>query len=308
MNDNAKPFFTIFTATFNRKHLLPRAYESIKTQTFRDFEWLVIDDGSTDGTEELIKQWQAKADFPIIYKWKPNGGKHTAFNEAIRIHRGALVTVLDSDDEMVPETLERYKFHWDSLLHEQKEKVGCMMCLTNDQEGNIVGDRFPEDSKIVDLMKIYLASKIKGEKGGLVKSEVFKMYPYPEEVRNVYIPESVFQHKISKDWKTLCINEVLRIYWIDKREDHDGAKMLTKENYAGNQLLHIAYLNYSMRLFWNAPKIFFANSMYYIKLSFHLGEGITQQFKSIQTFSGRLLWLVSLPVGYIMYLKTRKKH
>jgi glycosyltransferase involved in cell wall biosynthesis len=300
------PFFTIFTATYNRKLLLSRAYESIKKQTFRDFEWLIIDDGSTDGTEELVKQWQAENTIPIIYKWKANGGKHTAFNEAIRMHKGFLVTALDSDDEIVPETLERYKFHWDNLPPSQKEKVGCMMCLTRDQQGNIVGDYFPVSLQMVDLMKIYLVKKIKGEKGGLITSTVFKMYPYPDNVNNVYVPEEVFQQKLSKDWKTICINEVLRIYWIDERGDHDGENMTRPKNYPGNRLLHLTYLNCSMRLFWYVPKIFFANTVLFIKLSFHLRKGINQQWKDITTVSGKILWLISLPVGYMFYLKSKK--
>src|SRR5664279_2579110 len=98
MNDNSNPLFTLFTATFNRKILLSRAYESVKKQTLRDFEWVIIDDGSTDGTGEMVKQWQAEADFPLIYKWQPNGGKHTAFNALSKIARGEFIVSLDSDD------------------------------------------------------------------------------------------------------------------------------------------------------------------------------------------------------------------
>ncbi|HKB44000.1 MAG TPA: glycosyltransferase family 2 protein [Chitinophagaceae bacterium] len=303
---NTEPLFTIFTATFNRKHLLPRAYESIRSQTFRDFEWLIIDDGSTDGTEELVKTWQSEASFPIIYKWKPNGGKHTAFNMIGEMARGKLVAPLDSDDEMVTEALERYKFHWDQLSPEEQDRVGCIICLSKHQDGNIAGDRFPEDKQIVDLMRMSIVKKIKGEKGGILNSKVFKMYPYPEHIRNVYIPEEVFQQKLSKNWKALCINEVLRIYWVDKRDDHDGERIFTKENYPGNQLLHLAYLNYTMRLFWNAPRLFFANAVYYVKLSFHLGQGLKAQYKNIHTFSGRLLWLTALPPGFLFYIKDRK--
>ncbi len=303
-----RPLFTIFTATYNRKDLLPRAYESVKKQTFRDFEWLIIDDGSTDGTGELVRQWQAEADFPIVYKWQVNGGKHTAFDEATRIHRGELITALDSDDEMVPQSLERYKFHWDKLTPEEKDQTGCIICLTSDQNGNIVGDKFPKDWQITDLMKMYIGShRIKGEKGGLIKSETFKMYPYPEEIRNVYIPEEVFLQKMAKDWKVLCINEVLRIYWVDERDDHDGDNMMKPKNFRGNRLLHLAYLNYTMRLFWREPRKFVANAAYFVKLSLHLGIGIGQQFKEIRTASGKLLWLVALPFGIGLYLKDRKR-
>jgi glycosyltransferase involved in cell wall biosynthesis len=80
--------FTIFTPTFNREHLLPRLYKSLCEQTYKDFEWLVVDDGSTDNTEILLKKYIAEADFPIRYISKSNGGKHTAINEGVRQAKG----------------------------------------------------------------------------------------------------------------------------------------------------------------------------------------------------------------------------
>ena len=304
---NNSPVFTIYTATYNRKDLLPRAYESVKKQRYRDFEWLIVDDGSTDGTEELVRQWQKEADFPIVYVWQQNGGKHTALNTIIDTFNGEFVTSLDSDDEMMPETLERFKYHWDNLNAEDKKRVGFMTCLSKDQNGNISGDPYPKDVQVDDMIKMYIVKKIKGEKGGAIKRETLKMYRYPPDIRNVYVPEEVFIQKMAKDWKTLCINEVLRIYWVDERDDHDGENMNKPKNYPGNRLLHLAYLNYSMRLFWYVPKVFFANAVYFAALSFLLKKGIRQQWKDIQTFSGKLLWLLALPFGYILYLKRRKK-
>lgn len=305
MSDTNRPLFTIYTATYNRKHLLPRAYASVKAQTFRNFEWLIIDDGSTDGTEELVRSWQGEVDFPIIYKWQPNGGKHTVLNTAMGILRGDLVTSLDSDDEMLPETLERFKFHWEQLSDDELKVVGCLVCLSEDQEHQIYGDKFPKDRQIVDLMDMYLVKNIKGEKGGFVKRQVFISHPYQEGVKKVYVPEEVFIQKMAKDWKALCVNESLRVYWVDKRDDHDGANMTKPKNYPGNRLLHLAFLNYTMRLFWKKPRVFFANAVYFVKLSFHLGIGISSQYKEISNFSGRMLWLLSLPLGYMLYLKEK---
>lgn len=299
--------FTIFTATYNRASLLPRAYASVQAQTLRDFEWLIIDDGSTDNTEELVRQWQQEADFEIRYVKQPNGGKHTAFDHAGRIHRGQFMTPLDSDDELVPQALERYYYHWSNLTEQQKKEVGNIVCLTQDQNGNLVGDKFPKQTQIVDLIKMYHVKGIKGEKGGIVTSEVFSKYTFPESIRNVYIPEEVFQQQFAKDWKSLCINEVLRIYWIDERDDHDGEKMLTKANYPGNQLLHLGYLNFNMRLFWYRPRLFYVNAVFYVKLSFHLGQSVSSQFKAVKTWSGKLLWLLALPTGYFIYRKEKNR-
>jgi hypothetical protein len=178
----------------------------------------------------------------------------------------------------------------------------------NDQHGKIVGEYFPKDNEIADFWELYLARNVRGEKGAALVSNVYRKYLYPGNIRNVYMPEGIFLHKMSKEYKTYCINEVLRIYWIaDERDDHDGDRMKTKANYPGNQLYHLAFINYSMRLFWKAPRIFLANAVYYVKLSFHLGQGVRRQFRNISNFSGRLLWLFSLPVGYFLYLRDRKK-
>jgi glycosyltransferase involved in cell wall biosynthesis len=56
--------FTVFSSTYNRAHTLPYVHESLKHQTFQDFEWLIVDDGSTDETQELIKVWQKRKNFP----------------------------------------------------------------------------------------------------------------------------------------------------------------------------------------------------------------------------------------------------
>jgi glycosyltransferase involved in cell wall biosynthesis len=173
MENNRKPLFTIFTATYNRKYLLPRAFESVKSQKFRDFEWVVIDDGSTDGTGELVQQWQKEVDFPLIYQWQANGGKHTAFNALAKLARGEFVLSLDSDDEFTPDALERYKYHWDNLTPEQRSQIGCMMCLVKDQHGNVVGESFPINKEIADFWELYLARHIRGEKGAALVTDVY---------------------------------------------------------------------------------------------------------------------------------------
>src|SRR5690242_19362698 len=103
------PLFTVFTPTYNRAHTIERVYRSLCTQNCRDFEWLVVDDGSTDGTEALIRQWQHEAEFPIRYFWQPNAGKHVAMNRGVAEASGSLFLTLDSDDACVPWALERLR-------------------------------------------------------------------------------------------------------------------------------------------------------------------------------------------------------
>ena len=82
--------FTVFTPTFNRACTLHRVYESLSAQTYRDFEWLVVDDGSSDDTRKLIDTWERQARFPLRYIYQPNQGKHVAFNRGVREARGEL--------------------------------------------------------------------------------------------------------------------------------------------------------------------------------------------------------------------------
>ena len=78
------PLFTVFTATYNRAHTLPRVLECLEAQTLRDFEWLIVDDGSTDGTQELVDSWRSRTDFPIRYEYQQHAGKHVAFNRGVQ--------------------------------------------------------------------------------------------------------------------------------------------------------------------------------------------------------------------------------
>src|SRR6266576_5358341 len=104
--------FTVFTATHNRAHTLARAYESLQRQTYRDFEWLIIDDGSTDKTRLLIRSYLEAAALPVRYIYQEHQGKHVAHNRAVLEAKGEFLLPLDSDDALLPHALMRLKFHW----------------------------------------------------------------------------------------------------------------------------------------------------------------------------------------------------
>jgi glycosyltransferase involved in cell wall biosynthesis len=302
---NNKILFTVFTPTFNRKELLPRVYNSLKKQTYRNFEWVVIDDGSTDGTDELIKQWQKEADFEIIYQWQPNQGKHFAYNAVAKIARGELFTSIDSDDEVTPNNLERLKFYWDNFTDEEKRTVGGISFPCLDQHGKLVGNKFPNDYEISDLMEMYLIKKVEGEKGGMLQTKAFKMYPFPEHIKNVVVPEGSFMYKFARDWKMCFINEPMRIFWIEGRTDSLSLFSTNIKNYAGTHYGHLSFINNNMRFFTRRPKLLAGEATRYAKLSFHLGINIKEQYKQLKPWSSKLLWLCFLPLGYISFIKDK---
>ena len=101
-----KPFLTVFTPAYNRAVTLPRLYESLLRQTCFDFEWLIIDDGSSDDTSRLIHSFTGEGKFPVRYVYKENGGKHTAHNLALEEAEGEWFLCVDSDDTLAPDAVE----------------------------------------------------------------------------------------------------------------------------------------------------------------------------------------------------------
>lgn len=299
--------FSVFTATFNRAYCLHRAFEGLKAQTFRDFEWIIIDDGSVDNTVELVNQWKKEVEFPITYIWQPNQGKHIAYNTAAPLFRGELYTSVDSDDSVKPNWLERFKFHWDSFSAEDRKHIAGVMCMAEDQHGKIIGKEFPDEGVIVDFARYLLTHEIVGDKGGFVQTSIFQAYPFPADVKNVYVPEGYFIHAMSMQWKVKLTNEVLIIPYVDDRADHFTHELKKPKNFAGNRCGHLAFLKFSPRLFWVKPYTYLANAVYYSKLSFLLQYTLKKQFSDIGNIWGRVFWLGTFPLGYIL-AKTEKNN
>jgi glycosyltransferase involved in cell wall biosynthesis len=293
--------FTVFTATYNRDRTLNRVYESLKTQTYRNFEWLIVDDGSTDNTKQLVEEWQQKAEFPIRYIYQENGGLHIALNRGTREAWGKLFLQLDSDDSCIPQALERFKYHWDTIPIEQRKLFSGVTCLCNDQQGQVVGNLFPFNPTDSDALEIYYRYKVVGEKWGFHRTEVLLKFPYSEEHQRTYLPQSLIWNQIARKYKTRFVNEALRIYWMD-------VPSITRGNQAvkgafGNRLNHLTSLNNDLDWFTTAPLLFLRTAVHYSRFSFHVKVSIFEQFKSLRLALGKLLWLTALPVGYTVYLK-----
>ena len=140
------PTLTIFTPTYNRSHTLGRTYQSLCRQTCKDFEWLVIDDGSTDNTKELINQWQAEDRIPIRYIYKENGGLYTGYNTAYRNIESELCVCIDSDDYMPDNAVEIIVSKW--TQYGGKEYAG-LLGLDFKVDGSPIGGYFPKDMSTV---------------------------------------------------------------------------------------------------------------------------------------------------------------
>jgi len=301
-NQKYQYVFTVFTPTYNRRHTLHRVYESLKAQTYRDFEWLIVDDGSTDNTCELVEQWQQKNLVPIRYIYQENSHKHIAFNRGVREAKGELFLTFDSDDSCEPQALERFKYHWDAIPLDQKEKFSAVTCLCKYRDGKIIGSLFPFNPTDSNSLEIHYRFKVKGEKWGFHRNDVLRCFLCGEEMIGAHLPESLLWNKIAKKYKTRFVNEALRIYWTDQPSILRSSQH-PRKNASGAQINHLDILNEYTEWFRFDPLSFLRSAVHYSRFSFHLGIKISQQIATITTALGKILWLITLPVGYLVYLK-----
>lgn len=302
-NNSYQYLFTVFTATYNRGYCLHRVCDSLKAQTYRNFEWLIVDDGSRDNTRELVENWQKENLFPIRYFFQENSGKHLAFNRGVREAKGELFLNFDSDDACLPTALERFKYHWYQIPIERKDRFSAVTCLCQDENGAVVGTYFPSDVIDSDSLEIRYKYKVKGEKWGFHRTEVLKYFPFPEIPEVEFVPEDIVWFQISQKYKTRFVNEPLRIYYT-------GEDQLTKTGFknqdtTGVRLNHKNILNTAIEYFRFSPLSFLRSSVHYSRFSFHCGTPAIEQFKNLNNLLARVLWLVGLPAGYLVYLKDK---
>lgn len=207
--------FTVFTPTFNRAHTLPRLYESIRRQTVRDFEWVIVDDGSTDGTAELVKQWQqADNDFPIRYFWQPNQHKKVAFNRGVREAQAPWFVPIDSDDELLSDALEQFACMWATIPTWNQARYCAVLGLCVDSQGRIVGDTFPNAPLDADATALWFDYQVNGEKFICLRLEALKAFPFPEDIPDL-VPEGVVWFRMARVYTQRCFNMPVRVYHRD---------------------------------------------------------------------------------------------
>ncbi len=209
--------FTVFTPVYNRGDRVHRVWESLRAQTCRDFEWIAVDDGSTDNSVEVLEGFARQADFPVQIIKKENGGKHTAWNPAVQLAKGELFVPLDSDDACTPEALERFGYWWLSIPENQRPQYAGINVLCKDPvTGQTIGSAYPQSPMTSHNLDLVYLNKMSGEKWGCVRTDVLREVPYPTE-RWTWgnMSENYLWFQIARRYKTLCVNEALRIYYAD---------------------------------------------------------------------------------------------
>jgi len=198
---------TVFTPTYNRRHTLERLYRSLQKQTFRDFEWLIVDDGSADDTESQVAKWQKEEKFfPIRYQWKPNGGKHTAHNLGISLAYGEYFAILDSDDWYTPDALAVLTAEWDVMPVEIKKLFSNIEGLCCYEDGRMIGQIYPLDVYDSDNISIQRLCNRPLDTMGMFRLIVLREFPFPDNFEGCFVPESLVWDRIAEKYRTRFLN------------------------------------------------------------------------------------------------------
>ena len=201
---------TIFTPTYNRAYILPELYNSLKNQTCRMFEWLIVDDGSSDNTEELVSQWKKESnDFPVRYYKKDNGGKCSAINYGLDLAQGELFVVIDSDDTVTSDAVQKI-IDLEATITD-KDKFCAVSFNLGHSENSTPNKIFDDEYKDAILLERY--SDFDGERAIAFYTDIHRNYKYPVFSGEKFITEAVVWNRMAKDgYLVRFSNDIICIY------------------------------------------------------------------------------------------------
>lgn len=207
------PLVTVMTPIYNRREETKRAIYSVARQTFKDIEYILVDDGSPENSDDIVEAFMQEADFPVMYIKKPNGGVHTARNAAIREARGKYICSLDNDNEMVPVTIETFLKVWESIPENKRSEYRGVVALCRDQNGTQLGKSFPENINEMPWPQgMRACDETEGEHCDFNISKCLKENLFPEPEGITHVDESIMWKKLELTYKEWFINDILFIY------------------------------------------------------------------------------------------------
>ena len=293
--------FTVFTPTRNRGPVLHRMYESLAAQTFHDFEWLVIDNESDDGTEALVRAWEREATFPIRYIRQPNRGLQVSWRRALAEARGELFVQTRAADAIRPNALERLHAIWEDIPEAERSGFSAVSVLAEDEHGNLIGTEFPRSPLDSDSLELRYRYKVRGDKWGFQRTDVLRRFPPPETATYVgYVPESIVWTAIAREYRTRYVNERLRIYYQDQTTSLSRPRR-PAENAVGGILQLESLLNHDVRWVRYAPVAFYWRAALYARFSFHVGRSLAAQWRALLNRTARILWLTAVIPGWLLF-------
>ena len=285
---------TIFTPAYNRAHTIGRTYESLCRQTCTDFCWLVVDDGSSDNTRQLVEGWIAEGRIPIRYIYQQNQGMHGAHNTAYRNIDTPLNVCIDSDDYMPDDAVEKILNCWNEKGNDQ---FAGLIGLDVTENGKVIGTQFPESMKTTTLQGFYEAGGC-GDKKLVYRTDVIKRYPeYPLFEGERYVGLAYKYMLIDQDYELITLNEPLVV--VEYQQDGSSFNMF--KQYWNNPKGFAFYRKAEMKTAHNWKRK--------LKVCTHYVSSsiISRNWRFVQESPEKLLTMACIPSGIALYLLIRHK-
>lgn len=199
---------TIFTPAYNRKKELSVLYNSLLLQDYNNFEWVIVDDGSVDDTENLILDLKNENKINIVYFKQENRGKSKAVNQGIKLAKGDLFLCIDSDDYFLPNVLSMINKEYENIKNDDSiAGLGFLHYKVNTEE--VIGTKFPNENMVDTYFNIYNLYKVKGDKQLMFKTKIMKEFLFPEIEGEKFVPEALVFNRISQKYKMKFINKAI---------------------------------------------------------------------------------------------------
>lgn len=253
-----KNIITVMTPTYNRCGLLNRLYNSLCYQTYKNFEWLVVDDGSTDNTKIIMQELINQNKIPIKYVFQNNGGKHRAINNALNYAEGELFFIVDSDDYLTNDALEVIDKTWKSI--EDKENYCGVSGLRGCDKNTPIKMECPKKILDCSVLEFRYKYRIKGDMAEVFVTRILRENKFPEFTKEKFIPESVVWNKLGSMYTTRWINRIIYICeYLDNGLTSNAMKLRINNPY-GTLLFHKKNIEYNLSFKDNLK-----NYVYYYK-------------------------------------------
>ena len=286
---------TVFTPTYNRAYCLHHCYESLKRQTSDNFIWLLIDDGSTDYTEQLVTSWINENVIEIRYHKQENQGMHGAHNKAYELIDTELNVCIDSDDYMLDDAVEQIITFWNKY---GSDKVSGIIGLNSDPEGGIIGSRFPENLKTSTLFDLYNKHGVSGDKKLVYRTELIRPHPYPLFKNEKYVGLAYKYFKLDEHYELLLMNE--EICCVEYLADGSSRNML--KQYRSNPNGFAFYRKELMKLPFVSLLFKYKQSIHYVSSSL-----ISKNYNLIRESPCKILTFLAIPFGVLLYYYVIRK-
>ena len=286
---------TIFTPAYNRAHTLPRTYESLCRQGCKQFIWLIVDDGSTDDTQKLVRQWQAVDNgFEIRYAYKENGGMHTAHNTAYELIDTELNTCIDSDDMLAENAVGEILEKWAQV---RDTGVAGIIALDADFSGKVIGKGFPEGMTETSVIGYYAAGG-SGDKKLVYRTDLINSVPaYPVFPGEKYVALSYKYRLLDQKYKMAVLDKVL----CNVEYQADGSTGTMYKQYLRNPKGFAFWRKVCMQYPTSAKRLLI-DCMHYVSSSLIAGNR-----RFIQESPRKLLTVVMIPFGVLWTIYVKHK-